>query len=91
MLEPTLPKAFISNVNKKGNAPFLFYKQGGTWRSVSWREVDEKVKWMTLGLISSLGVSKNDRISPISNTVPDIAYCCLACATSGAIFAKPFS
>ena len=34
-----------------------------------------------------LGVSKNDRISPISNTVPDIAYCCLACATSGAIFA----
>ena len=87
MLEPTLPKAFISNVNKKSNAPFLFYKQGGTWRSVSWREVDEKVKWMTLGLISSLGVSKNDRISPISNTVPDIAYCCLACATSGAIFA----
>jgi long-chain acyl-CoA synthetase len=83
--EKSLPKAFIENVKKRRNEPFLFYKVKGQWLPVSWTEVGVKVRFMALGLVA-LGVQKGDRISPISNTTPEMAYCCLAIAASGAIF-----
>jgi long-chain acyl-CoA synthetase len=85
MQQQTLPQVFVDNVKKRGNKPFLFYKHEGRWCAVAWNEVGEKVKYMSLGLMS-LGVKKDDRIAPISNTNPEMVYCCLAIATSGAIF-----
>jgi long-chain acyl-CoA synthetase len=86
MPQQTLPQVFADNVKKRGHTPFLLYKHEGRWRSVSWNEVGEKVKYISLGLIA-LGVKKGDRIAPISETRPEMAYCCLAIATSGAIYA----
>lgn len=86
MPQQTLPQAFADNVKKRGHEPFLLYKHEGRWRSVSWNEVGEKVKYISLGL-TALGVKKGDRIAPISETRPEMAYCCLAIATSGAIYA----
>jgi long-chain acyl-CoA synthetase len=85
-IEATLPKAFVENVKKRGDKPFLFHKKGGAWLAVSWNEVSERVKHISLGLMS-LGVEKGDRIAPISETRPEMVYVCLAIATSGAIFA----
>ena len=82
----TLPAAFIKNADKRMGNPFLFYKEEGQWRTVSWNEVAETVKYLTLGLLE-LGVKKGDRISAISETRPEMAYACLAVAASGAIFA----
>lgn len=81
----TLPVAFIENVKKQKNKPFLFYKQEGKWKVVSWNEVGEIVKYLTLGLIG-LGVQKGDRICAISETRPEMAYICLAISASGGIF-----
>lgn len=86
MEQQTLPKIFVDQVKKRGGAPFLFHKHEGRWLSVSWNEVGDKVKYMSLGLMK-LGLRKGDRIAPISETRPEMAYCCLAVATSGAIFA----
>src|SRR5512139_2632079 len=86
MEQQTLPKAFLDQAKKRGEAPFLFYKNEAGWRSFSWNEVGEKVKYMSLGLMS-LGVKKGDRIAPISETHPEMAFCCLAIAMSGAIYA----
>lgn len=86
MSEETLPKVFIDQVKKKGDQTFLIYKQDGRWRKVSWNEVGERVKYLTVGLMA-LGVAKGDRITPISQTRPELAYCCLAIANAGAIFA----
>ena len=82
----TLPGAFILNVRKRRNNPFLFHKQEGQWQGVSWNEVGETVRYLTLGFLA-LGVRKGDRIAAISETRPEMAYVCLAVATSGAIFA----
>ena len=87
MTPQTLQQAFVENARKRFDKPFLFYKQEGKWRSVSWKEVSETVMYMSLALMSSLGVKKDDRLAPISETRPEMAYFCLATATSGAIFA----
>jgi long-chain acyl-CoA synthetase len=86
MQQVTLIQAFVNHVKAQPDEPFLFYKQIGEWREVSWREVGEKVRSMALGL-QALGVEKGDRISPISTTIPDMAYCCMATAACGAIYA----
>jgi long-chain acyl-CoA synthetase len=85
-MNDTLVQAFMSNVNYGKDQAFLLYKHEGEWRSVTWRQVGETVRNMSLGLLA-LGIEKGDRISPISNTKPEMAYCCLAIAAVGAIFA----
>jgi long-chain acyl-CoA synthetase len=82
----TLQQAFVENAKKRGNKPYLFYKHEGKWQSISWREVNETVMYMSLAFMSSLGVKKGDRLAPISETRPEMAYFCLATAASGAIF-----
>jgi long-chain acyl-CoA synthetase len=83
----TLQQAFVESARKRGNAPYLFHKEDEEWQSVSWKEVNEKVMYMSLAFMSSLGVKKGDRLAPISETRPEMAYFCLATAMSGAIFA----
>ena len=85
-MDKSLPAAFVRNVEKLGNAPFLYYKVNGHWRSISWSEVGESVKYMAFGLMA-LGVEKGDRICPISETRKEMVCVCLAVATSGAVFA----
>jgi long-chain acyl-CoA synthetase len=81
----TLPQIFIDQVKNRGDHSFLYYKEEGTWKSVSWNEVAQKVKHLSLGLIT-LGVKNGDRVSAISETRPEMAYYCLAISASGAIF-----
>jgi long-chain acyl-CoA synthetase len=81
----TLPRIFIEQVNKQKNKTFLLYKDKGQWHHVPWVKVGEQVKLMTLGLMA-LGVEKGDRVSGISETRPEYAYCCTAIANAGAIF-----
>jgi long-chain acyl-CoA synthetase len=81
----TLTQAFVENARKRGVAPFLFYNVKGKWIPISWNEVAERVKYISLGLIA-LGVKKGDRVACISETRPEMAYVCLAIATSCAVF-----
>ncbi|MFC1839469.1 AMP-dependent synthetase/ligase [Thermodesulfobacteriota bacterium] len=82
----TLPKVFIERLNRLGDKTFLIHKINKRWQRVSWAEVGEKVRNLTLGLMK-LGVKKGERISVISETRPDYAYTVTAIANSGAIFA----
>lgn len=81
----TLAQAFMENARKRGAAPFLFYNVGGKWVPTSWNEAAERVRYISLGLMA-IGVKKGDRVACISETRPEIAYVCLAIATSGAVF-----
>jgi len=81
----TLPKVFIEQLNRLGDKTFLIHKKDNQWQRVSWAEVGEKARNLTLGLMK-MGVKKGDRVSVISETRPDYAYTTLAIANSGAIF-----
>ena len=81
----TLAKIFIEQADRHMNRTFLLHKENDEWRHVSWFKVGERVKWISLGLMS-LGANKGDRVSAISETRPEYAYCCTAIANTGAIF-----
>ncbi len=63
--ERHLPEIFFANVREFANRPFLGWKTGGAWKTISWKEMDEKVRFFALGLMS-LGVKANDHVAIFS-------------------------
>ena len=67
MAENTLAKLFWSRVEKSADKPAQMFKQGGTWKTLTWREVGDAVREVALGLIA-LGRSKGDTIALLSTS-----------------------
>jgi len=67
MAENTLAKLFWSRVEQSADKPAQMFKQGGTWKTLTWREMGEAVREVALGLIT-LGRSKGDSVGLLSTS-----------------------
>src|SRR5437867_8300287 len=67
MAENTLAKLFWSRVEKSVDKPAQQFKQGGAWKTLTWREVGDAVREVALGLIA-LGRAKGDTIALLSTS-----------------------
>jgi long-chain acyl-CoA synthetase len=67
-----------------GDAPAVCFKQGDEWVKHSFREVEETVRALSLGLIA-LGVAKGDKVSILANTRPEWTYVDFAALSAGAV------
>jgi long-chain acyl-CoA synthetase len=65
MAAETLARMFWSRVEHSGAQPAQQVKRGGTWISLTWREVGEIVREAALGLIA-LGREKGDAVALLS-------------------------
>ena len=78
-LADLLPRA----ARQYGDAPAVMYKQGRSWEKRSFREVEETVRRLALGLVE-LGVGKGDKVSILANTRPEWTYFDFAALSIGA-------
>jgi long-chain acyl-CoA synthetase len=67
-----------------GDAPATCFKQGDEWVKRSFKEVEETVRALSLGLID-LGVAKGDKVSILANTRPEWTYVDFAALSAGAV------
>jgi long-chain acyl-CoA synthetase len=67
MAENTLAKLFWSRVETSADKPAQQFKQGGAWKTLTWREVGEIVREVALGLIA-LGHDKGEKIALLSGS-----------------------
>ncbi len=67
-----------------GAAPAVRYKEDGAWVSLSFEQVLETVRSLSLGLID-LGVEKGDKVSILANTRPEWTYFDFAALAAGAV------
>jgi long-chain acyl-CoA synthetase len=67
-----------------GDARAIVYKDGEEWVSRSFRQVEETVRALALGLIE-LGVEPNDKVSILANTRPEWTYFDFAALSIGAV------
>jgi long-chain acyl-CoA synthetase len=65
MITDTLGTMFWSRVEKSADRPAQMLKQGGAWKTLTWREVGEVVREVALGLIA-LGRQKGDAVALLS-------------------------
>jgi long-chain acyl-CoA synthetase len=79
-LADLLPRA----ADKYAEMPAIRCKQGEEWVSRTFREVEETVRPLALGLVA-LGVEKGDKVSILGNTRPEWTYFDFAALSVGAV------
>ncbi len=66
-----------------GSAPAVKFKEGDSWVTQTFVEVEETVRKLALGLVD-LGVGKGDKVSILANTRPEWTYFDFAALSIGA-------
>ena len=84
--EPSVARLFVNRVAASPNAEAFRYPVDHDWESVTWRQVDERVRLICAGLIA-LGINPEDRVALASSTryewvVVDFAVMCAGAATT---------
>ncbi|OKO83099.1 AMP-binding protein [Bradyrhizobium sp. AS23.2] len=69
----TVPRLFWSRVQQRGDGVAMREKEFGIWNPITWREYGERSKLAGLGL-KSLGLSRGDVVSIISENLPEWLY-----------------
>ena len=80
----TFPKLLMHNAQKFGNRTALREKDLGIWRTYTWRDYLENVKYFSLGLIS-LGLEQGDKVAIIGDNSPEWVFAELATQSALAI------
>jgi long-chain acyl-CoA synthetase len=65
MAHDTLARMFWNRVERSGDRPAHQFKQGGVWRSLTWREVGQVARELATGLIA-LGRRKDEAVGILS-------------------------
>ena len=81
---PNLVCMFFDQVEKGGEAPFLWAKQDGKYTPLTWREAAIQVSELARGL-KSLGVERGDRVLLVSQNRPEWLIADVAIMAAGAI------
>ncbi|MBV9882320.1 MAG: AMP-binding protein, partial [Sphingomonadaceae bacterium] len=81
---PNLVAMFFTRAREKGDAPFLWAKKQGEWRSLSWREVADKVAKLAAAL-QRLGLERGDRVMLVSENRPEWLISDLAIMAAGCV------
>jgi len=81
---PSLTTMFFTRAAQQGDRPFLWRKQGETWREIGWREAADQVAAMAQAL-RALGILPGDRVMLVSENRPEFCIADLAIMAAGAI------
>ena len=86
----SLPEMFFQQAARLSAKPFLWRKQGGAYRSLSYGEVARQTSLLARGLIG-LGVSPGDRIALVAENRPEWLIADHAIMAAGAITVPAFT
>ncbi len=80
----SLTHMFFTRVAERGDRPFLWSKQDGEWRSLSWTEVARQVTRLAAALQAD-GIRPGDRVMLVSENRPEFCIADLAIMAAGAV------
>ena len=81
---PNLVTMFFTRAAEKGEAPFLWRKQGGAWHAISWAEAARQVASLSAGLRAT-GLQRGDRVMLVSENRPEWCIADLAIMAAGCV------
>jgi long-chain acyl-CoA synthetase len=79
-----LVEMFLARAREKGDAPFLWAKRDGEWRSISWAEAERQVVALATGL-KDMGLQPGDRVALVSENRPEWLIADLAIMAAGCV------
>ncbi|MES2147510.1 MAG: AMP-binding protein, partial [Pseudomonadota bacterium] len=75
---------FLTRAEDKGEAPFLWAKKDGEWRSISWNEAARQVAALARSL-RAIGLQPGDRVVLVSENRPEWLIADLAIMAAGCV------
>jgi len=75
---------FLTRVEERGDAPFLWAKRDGRWQSVSWNDAARQVGALSAALLD-LGLVAGDRVALVSENRPEWLIADLAIMAAGCV------
>ncbi len=81
---PNLVSMFLSRVELRGERPFLGYKHGDEWRTISWTETARRVAGLAKSL-KAMGLKKGDRVMLVSENRPEWCIADLGIMAAGCV------
>ncbi|MES2754302.1 MAG: long-chain fatty acid--CoA ligase [Pseudomonadota bacterium] len=79
-----LVQMFFTRAGEKGDAPFLWARRDGAWRSISWADAARQVASLAAGL-KALGLNPGDRVMLVSENRPEWCISDLAIMAAGCV------
>lgn len=81
---PNLVSMFLSRAELRGERPFLGYKHGDAWRTISWTETARRVAGLAKSL-KAMGLKKGDRVMLVSENRPEWCIADLGIMAAGCV------
>ncbi|MEY3905242.1 MAG: hypothetical protein RIR59_65 [Pseudomonadota bacterium] len=81
---PNLVTMFFRRAKDKGDAPFLWAKQGGQWQAMSWAEAARQVAALAQSL-KDIGLEPGDRVMLVSENRPEWCIADLGIMAAGCV------
>ena len=81
---PNLVTMFLTRAREKGDAPFLWAKNGGRWQSISWNEAARQVAAFAASL-KRIGLEPGDRVMLVSENRPEWLIADLGIMAAGCV------
>jgi long-chain acyl-CoA synthetase len=81
---PNLVTMFFTRAAEKGDAPFLWAKRDGAWRSTSWREAAGQLSSLAAAL-RTIGLNAGDTVMLVSENRPEWCVADLAIMAAGCV------
>lgn len=81
---PNLVAMFLARVAERGDAPFLWAKSAGEWKSISYNEAARQVAALSASLLQ-MGLKPGDRIMLVSENRPEWLIADLAIMAAGCV------
>jgi len=80
----TVTEMFYRTVARVPDHPALSYKTGGVYRDIAYRELEQRVRDFSRGLVA-LGLQKGDRVAILSENCPEWVVSDLATLAAGGV------
>jgi long-chain acyl-CoA synthetase len=80
----SLPAMFFAEAERQGDKPFLWARQHGQYRSISWAEAARQVRQLARGLCA-IGIGRGERVAIVAENRPEWAIADFAIMSAGAV------
>lgn len=81
---PNLVTMFFKRAEEKGDAPFLWAKEKGSWQAISWKEAAQQVASLAQSL-KDIGLEPGDRVMLVSENRPEWCIADLGIMAAGCV------
>ena len=81
---PNLVTMFLTRAAQRGDRPFLGFKHGDEWRTISWAETTRRVAGLAKSL-KAMGLKKGDRVMLVAENRPEWCIADLGIMAAGCV------